>query len=180
MPAALALTVSLPGLKSLTVALSRLRADIADWTPFWQHEFAPFFYRSVQQDFILEGGASGASWAPLSPAYAAWKQQHYPGRGILQRQGALKASLSGPDAPQAIFRASATSLEIGTSVPYAMAHQAPRPGSRLPQRPPMRVNPAFMQTIGKSLQRYVQQAWARRRAETLALTDGNIFGSSGA
>lgn len=165
---ALDFTVALPGLPALTVGLSRLRTDIADWTPFWRDEFAPFFYRWVQQDFVLEGGGSGASWVPLSPAYAAWKSQHYPGRGILVRSGALKASLAGPDAPQAIFRPAATSLAIGTTVSYGIAHQAPKAGSRLPQRPPLRVNDAFMRTMGKSLQRYVQQAWARRRAEALA------------
>lgn len=177
---ALDLTVALPGLAPLTVGLSRLRADIADWSPFWRDEFAPFFYRWVQQDFVLEGGGSGASWAELSPAYAAWKRRHFPGRGILVREGALKASLAGPDAPQAIFRTTATALEIGTAVPYGIYHQAPRRGSRLPQRPPLRVNDAFMRVVGKSLQVYVQQTWARRRGEALAAIAGNVYGIGGA
>src|SRR5438132_124465 len=109
---ALDFTVALPGLPALTVGLSLLRTDIADWTPFWRDHFAPFFYRNILTDFVNEGGSSGAPWAQLSPAYAAWKQQHYPGRGILVRSGALKASLAGPDAPSAVFRATPTSLEI--------------------------------------------------------------------
>lgn len=175
MSSALDFTVALPGLPALTVGLSRLRTDIADWTPFWRDVFAPTFYRWVQQDFVLEGGGSGSSWAPLSPAYAAWKQQHYPGKGILVRSGALKASLSGPDADQAIFRPTPTSLEIGSTVPYGIYHQL---GGRLPQRPPLRVNEAFMRTMGKSLQVYVQQAWVKRRAEALAANPGTTVGGA--
>jgi hypothetical protein len=118
----------------------------------------------VQTDFATEGAQSGSRWAPLSPKYAAWKQQHYPGRGILLREGALKASLAGPDAPQAIFRMAPTSLEIGTSVRYALAHQNPRPGSRLPQRPPMRVTAAFMTVVGKD------------PAEVRAVASGHVVG----
>lgn len=173
---ALDFTIALPGLQPLTVGLSRLRTDIADWTPFWQAELAPAFYRWVQDDFVLEGGNSGTTWAALSPKYAAWKAQHYPGRGILVRSGALKAALAGPTAPQAIFRPSATSVEIGTSIPYALPHQTG--GRHLPQRPPLRVNDAFMRTMGKSLQRYVQQQWTKRRAEMLAATTSGTGGAA--
>ena len=34
----LALTVAMPGLRPMTVALSRFRTDIADWTPFWRED----------------------------------------------------------------------------------------------------------------------------------------------
>jgi phage gpG-like protein len=163
MSGALELTIALPGLQSLTVGLSRYRADIADWSTFWREKFAPFFYRWVLTDFVLEGGGSGATWAPLSPAYAAWKAKHYPGTGLLVRSGALKASLAGPEAPQAIFRPTTTSLTIGTSVPYGLPHQTGT--SRMPQRPPLRVNAAFMQVVGKQLQLTIQEAWVKRRAE---------------
>lgn len=159
--AALRLTLALPGLPALSVGLSRLRTDISDWTTFWRERFAPFFYDQIQRDFVLEGGNSGASWAPLSPAYAAWKAQQFPGRGILVRSGALKASLASPDAAGAIFRTTPTALEVGTSVPYAMAHQIGT--SRMPQRSPLRVNAAFMSVVGKDLQKFVQDAWTARR-----------------
>lgn len=180
-PAALRLTLAFPGLPELSVGLSRLRTDIADWTKFWTERFAPFFYRMVQQDFVLEGGASGASWAPLSPAYAAWKAEHFPGKGILVRSGALKASLAAADAPGAIFRTTPTSLELGTSARGALYHQLG--GKHLPQRPPMRVSAAFMSTVGKDLQKFVQEAWQLRRQEFVAAAKagmaGNVFGMSG-
>lgn len=165
-PAAVRFTLALPGLQPLSVGLSRLRTAIADWTPFWTDRFAPFFYRMVQQDFVLEGGGSGSSWAPLSPAYAAWKASHYPGKGILVQSGALKASLADPNAVGAIFRTTPTSLEIGTSVPYALYHQLGT--GRMPQRPPMRVNAAFMSVMGKEMQKFVQDAWTNRRRGLLA------------
>lgn len=171
---ALELTVSLPGLQALTVALSRLRTDIADWRPFWEQRFAPFFYRQTLENFVLEGAGTGGRWAPLSPAYAVWKARHFPGTGILVRSGALKASLTSAQAPGAVFRAGPTSLEIGTSVPYAMAHQRGgarlrrRGGAPLRQRPPLRVDAAFMGVVGKSLQQYVHDAWTARRAAFVA------------
>lgn len=164
--AALRLTLGLPGLPALSVGLSRLRTDISDWTKFWTERFAPFFYRMVQQDFVLEGGGSGASWAPLSPAYAAWKAQNFPGRGILVRSGALKASLAGPDAAGAIFRTTPTGLEIGTSISGALFQQLGT--SRMPQRPPLRVNAAFMGVLGKEMQTFVQAAWVERRQAFVA------------
>lgn len=177
--AALRLTLALPGLPALSVGLSRLRTDISDWTTFWRERFAPFFYYTIQQDFVLEGGASGTSWAALSPAYAAWKRKQFPGKGILVRSGALKASLASKDAAGAIFRATPTDLEVGTSVPYARYHQYGTRerigflqlgtlGSGMPQRPPMRVNAAFMGVVGKDLQKFVQDAWKERRKDFAA------------
>lgn len=161
--AALRLTLSLPGLPSLSIGLSRLRTDIADWTDFWRTRFAPLFYVRTTQDFILEGGASGDRWAPLSPRYAAWKASRFPGAGILVRSGALKASLSGPTAPLAVFRPGPTSLDIGTGVGYARFHQL---GTvRMPQRPPIRADAVFMRQLGKELQQHVQAVWALRRRE---------------
>lgn len=162
-PAAIRFTLALPGLQALSVGLSRMRTDISDWTKFWRERFAPGFYRSVLEDFVLEGGHSGARWAPLSPAYAKWKASRFPGAGILVASGQLKASLSGPDAPLSVFRPGPTSLEIGTEVPYALAHQLGT--RRMPQRPPLRMSAAFMTTVGKNLQAFVQDAWKERRQQ---------------
>lgn len=164
--AAVRLTIRLPGLAALSVGLSRLRTDISDWTAFWRDRFAPFFYYSIQQDFVLEGSGSGARWAPLSPAYAQWKAERFPNAGILVRSGALKTSLSGPTAPLAVFKPAATSLEIGTTAPGAIYHQL---GTRfMPQRPPMRLTGAFMGVVGKDMQRWVQERWQERRADFAA------------
>jgi len=42
--------------------------------------------------FESEGREIGVHWKPLSPAYARWKSQKYPGRGILQRTGKMQGN----------------------------------------------------------------------------------------
>lgn len=163
---AIDLRLSLPGLPSLSVGLNRLRTGIADWTSFWRDRFAPFFYGQVLRDFVLEGGNSGASWAPLSPEYATWKASRFPNAGILVRSQALRSSLAGPDAPDAIFRPSGTSLEVGTSVPYARYHQTGT--SRMPARPPLRMSMAFMTVVGGELQKWVETQWQEARSQFVA------------
>lgn len=48
---------------------------------------------SVALQFDTEGAESGALWAPLSDDYGAWKAEHYPGRPILVRDGAMKLAM---------------------------------------------------------------------------------------
>lgn len=160
-------TVALPGLEALTVGLSRFRTDIADWRPFWTESFGPSFYYQQRLNFVSEGANSGPRWPFLSKAYAEWKHRNFPGKGILERSGVLKASLMGKDAPFAIFRPTPSALEIGTSVPYAIYHQLG--GKFLPQRPPMRVDRQWMVVQAKSIQQFVQKAWVKRRQEWAAV-----------
>ena len=166
MPPGLTLTVTMPGLEPLTVGLTRLRTTISDWRPFWTQQFAPFLYRTWLEEFVLEGSNTGDPWAQLSPAYAQWKRIHGFGNSILVRSGAFKASMTSPDAPDSILRATSDALEIGTNVPYAKYHQFGT--RRMPARPAMRVNEPFMRVVGQSLQRYVQAVWQQRRAADIA------------
>ncbi|HYE86258.1 MAG TPA: phage virion morphogenesis protein [Vicinamibacterales bacterium] len=113
------------GYEPVSVALSRFGDRIKDFRPFWIEYFAPSFYRSIQRNFELEGQAVGG-WAPLSPAYKAWKDQHYPGKTILRRTDALFRSLTfdGRGAgPRGIFLPDQRQLVLGTSVAYAQYHQ---------------------------------------------------------
>jgi hypothetical protein len=49
---------------------------------------------SVRAQFDSEGAAAdGVPWTPLSDEYGAWKAQHFPGRPILVRDGAMKAAM---------------------------------------------------------------------------------------
>ena len=56
--------------------------------------FAELFKKDMQEQFGSEGGNSGG-WAPLTPAYEAWKADHYPGRPIGVLTGALSAAMTG-------------------------------------------------------------------------------------
>lgn len=160
-PPAFTFTVALPGLPALAIGLSRIREDISDWRPFWRERFVPAFRRQVLEDFVSEGAHSGSRWAALSPAYAAWKRRHAPGRGILVLSGAMKASLVG-EGPGAIVRLTATTADVGTSVPYALFHQ--RGTRRMPQRPPMRITPRFLEVVGADMNRWVETIRQQRLA----------------
>lgn len=110
-----------------------------DLTTLWPKIEADF-YETEKRLFASRGstGATGA-WAPLSPAYAARKARTHPGRGILVREGDLRASLTGPSARGSFRRATSTSLTIGTSDPKAVYHK--HGTSRMPARPPISVTP---------------------------------------
>lgn len=75
--------------------------------------------------------AQGPGWAPLSPAYAAWKQKHAPGKPILELTGALVGAMTGDRGWEQ--HVTAQSLEAGTNLPYAGAHQTGT--KRMPARP---------------------------------------------
>ena len=151
---ALELTIALPGQDTLTVGLTRLRATISDWRPFWTDYLGPSIYRWIAQEFVTEGGQSSGGWAALSPRYAAEKAAAGYPNAILVHSGALRASLADPDGPGSVFEATATSLQVGTNVPYGIFHQT---GTRkMPARPPVKLTPAFMASIGRSLQRWIE------------------------
>lgn len=77
--------------------------------------------------FESEGSYGSGGWDPLKPDYAAWKEQHYPGKKILQREGDLMASLTEPAAEGAIREFGPNFLVFGTSINYAKYHKTGTP-----------------------------------------------------
>ena len=114
--------------------LGRWAATIADLTPFWRDVFAPRYLADIQENFEQSGALVGG-WPPLSPGYAAWKAVKWGAHlGILELSLRLRGSLQwlGTDiGPEGIFRPTASSVTIGTSVPYAARHHR---GIGVPQR----------------------------------------------
>lgn len=53
--------------------------------------FADHLLRQIGEQFTTEGVAGGTPWQKLSLAYERWKEEHYPGRPILVRTGAMRA-----------------------------------------------------------------------------------------
>lgn len=132
------LQLAVEGLEEIDVGLSRFGIEIQDFRPFWNTTLAPRFFDDVQTNFDREGKLVGG-WAPLSPAYRAWKRQHYPGRKILERTLRLRRSLMwhggrfspgggrGNLGPGGIYRPTPFDVTLGTSVPYAHYHQQGAP-----------------------------------------------------
>ena len=131
------------GLDRVLAGLASVQDAVKDLRPFWKDIFAPKYFATVQDVFALQGQGRGAGgrfaggrWAPLSPAYAAWKRRHFPGRTILVRTGRLRESVkwngTGLGAG-GIFEAEPGFAIAGTSVPYGRAHMDGR--SNMPARP---------------------------------------------
>jgi hypothetical protein len=51
---------------------------------------ADLLKQSVGEQFASEGGHGGTPWQPLSPAYAASKEERYPGHPILVASGEMR------------------------------------------------------------------------------------------
>jgi hypothetical protein len=52
---------------------------------------------AVGEQFATEGGRAGG-WVQLSPGYAAWKDEHFPGRPIGVLTGGMRSAALSPDA----------------------------------------------------------------------------------
>jgi len=85
-----------------------------------------YMYRETVRQFDSEGARAGTPWPPLSERTLQSRRQ---GRNkkhsdkILSDTGRLRASITGPSAPKAIYRLNENSLRLGTNVEYASAHQ---------------------------------------------------------
>lgn len=114
-------------------AITQLSKKIADLRWLWP-DIAGEFYKREQHLFDAQG--EGA-WEPLSPNYAAWKSKYYPGQPLLVLRNDLRSSLVARLSAYAIYEPEPQALTLGSSVPYAMAHQYGYKPRNLPARPPI-------------------------------------------
>jgi hypothetical protein len=131
--------------------LQRLLLALTDLRPFWPM-IVPIFVGWMRRQFDTQGSFGGAPWAPLSPAYAAWKSLHYPGRGILYAEGDLRMAASKPRrtvTPRALTLTIDWAAEKGQPVDLAW-HQAGT--ARMPARP------LLFETLPTSARLDVEQA----------------------
>jgi phage gpG-like protein len=134
--------------------------SLSDLRPLWPNVIREFYLIEAEQ-FESEGaaGASGR-WAALSDVYAKYKQVAHPDKGILRADDDLYQSLTDPEAAGAILRPEPDGLTIGTSVPYATAHQ--RGTRKMPARPPISFSEAQKRRMQKAIQaglvRFIREA----------------------
>ena len=102
-------------------------AQMMDLRPFWPIA-ARFGRQWFKEQLDSEGKWGGDPWEPLSPDYAAWKAQHYPGRPMLWREGALRAAAFNP-----ARKVTAQTLTLTVTDPKVGFHQE---GTvKMPRRP---------------------------------------------
>lgn len=128
--------------------LSRVLQGLEDVTGDWEPAFQLMAddYAATQGDvFDAQGGHEGLSpWAPLSPAYQEWKDQHFPGKPILELTGRLRAAMTLAGTGR-VLQISERELVIGADIRVgksgqwnlaALHQQGTR---RMPSRPVLRL-----------------------------------------
>lgn len=130
-------------------AVGRIADNVENATPAFE-ALADRFAAAEQAQFASQGAYGGAAWAPLSPAYAAWKAAHFPGP-ILVRTGALRGSLT--SRPFGVETIGAMQAVFGTAVSYAGYHQSGT--SKMPARPPVKLPESEKAAWAKVIQRFI-------------------------
>ena len=138
------------GVEVLNRAFNRVEQHISDFRSIWP-DAATEIYTIEAEQFESEGsaGASG-KWAALSLAYKRFKEIQFPGQPILQAEGHMVASLTDPEALDAIYRPEQTVLTIGSRDPKARAHHLGL--GHLPARPIFSFSERQKRRIQKAIQ----------------------------
>lgn len=111
----------------------------------------PLFQQQTAE--VFAAGGRPATWAPLSPGYAAWKASRFPGKTIMRRTDRLYQSLVGVTG-DSVWAATPRTVRYGTKVPYYRWHVT---GTR--RMPPRPVVVTLRQTgseITRRVSRYVR------------------------
>jgi hypothetical protein len=82
-----------PDLNGFAFAVGRFAERVGDWHQLLEG-FGELFKGEMRRQFATEGGNEGG-WAPLTDAYAAWKEAHFPGRPIGVLRGYLRSGMTG-------------------------------------------------------------------------------------
>jgi phage gpG-like protein len=135
--------ITVDGAQEFEASIQRFASEIDDYREAWD-EIGAYMAEVVERRFSSEG----PGWAPLSPAYAAWKQANYGGASILVRTGAMRGSMAVQDV-------SSKSMEFGTSNPYATYHQ--HGTSRMPMRRIIELDANDTRNIHRIFARFIAQ-----------------------
>lgn len=139
------------GEKVIARRLERFGEGISDFRPLF-NRIVTVLEESTVENFATEGHGT---WPPLSPRYAAWKAEHYPGKPIMRRTDRLYDSLVGKGAG-AVRDIQETRMRYGTTVPYAAIHQ--KGGATIPQRRVVHLLEERKKAVMKEVQRFVVAA----------------------
>ncbi len=111
-------------LDRIAVAFERAGNELADFSKNVFPKLTPVFEAEMARQFDAEGGGPSGAWRPLLPAYARWKEEHYPGKTILRRTDDIFTALTQSSSPLAARVFSGDHFNFGTQgVPYASHHQ---------------------------------------------------------
>lgn len=149
MPLGVTIRLDFIGESQVQRTLVRRIRVVQDMRPAWER-IANDFARVEKEWFASRGNNT---WQPLSPRYAHWKAQRYPGMPIMRREDVLYRSLTvRPFGVEIINR---DRMEIGTAVRYAQYHQRPSRPGRPPKRPVIQLDEATKRRWVEMIQRHL-------------------------
>lgn len=110
--------------EKMTVAFERAGDELKDWDKHLFPKLTPVFEAEMEKQFESEGSGQSGSWAELTEPYGTWKEQHFPGRPILVREGGMYAALTQSSSPFARRVWSGDEYDFGTlGLAYPSFHQ---------------------------------------------------------
>lgn len=127
--------------------LAGIADNAEDLSPAFE-EISDVFVEAERRQFATQGAYGSGGWQPLSPPYAAWKANRYPGKTILRRSDDLWRSLTQGPAVKVVDR---HRLVLGSDVEYGKYHQA---GDGVPRRRPVELPETTRRDMVKILQRF--------------------------
>lgn len=146
-------------MEKLSVAFERAGDELKDFGKHIFPKLNPVFEAEERRQFDAQGGGPRGGWAALSPAYARWKEQNFPGQGILRRTDALYEALTESSSIFAERTQRGDTFEFGTrGVPYASYHQVGTDG--MPPRPPFDFSEDFESDIARAALQGAREAVA--------------------
>lgn len=148
-----------PEMRRISVAFERAGDDIADFSKGLFPKLPAIFEAEEERQFDSRGGGPSGSWEPLKEPYAKWKEEHYPGKGILELSGNLRAGLTQSSSPFAQRSYSTEEFAFGTvGLPYASVHQLGYTAHNLPARPVFDMSTDFERDVRDATLESVREA----------------------
>lgn len=117
--------------QSFAVAMERFGEEISHFGTHVFPRVTSLFEAAIDAQFDARGkGPIAGGWPALTPEYARWKDEHYPGAPLLERTQKMRDALTKSGASGARRETSDAALVFGTiGVEYASVHQMGRKGS---------------------------------------------------
>lgn len=147
--------ISIAGDKQVNREILRVGERAVDAAPAFS-AIADLLIEETAEQFATEGRHASGGWKPLKESTLREKEHAgFGGRGILERTLKLEDSLTKRGDSNMILEIGPAELAYGSRLPYAGAHQNPKPGSRLPQRRPVELTEDARRRVIKILQRWI-------------------------
>lgn len=116
------------------------------------HQVRDAYIARVENAFRTRGASVGG-WRPLSPEYAGWKRNRYPGRPLLIASGEMQQAVTRTNNSQFVFDRKPSRVTLGSNSPLAGYHQAGT--DRMPSRPLFVNDRSWGKEVGEIVRDYL-------------------------